>query len=110
MKPGETRKQRLKLAIPNCDLFLRCWSHAASESKWISWEWHTTLEKKRLAAIQPMPLEVPQLAPLPPKLSSPHFNHIYLTVRDARIARARPAARRKTPRPPPDRWRSGVQA
>jgi hypothetical protein len=95
MKPGEDWKQRLEVEIPGSDLFLLFWSRAASDSKWVGWEWRTALEKKGLAAIQPMPLEAPQLAPPPPELSSLHFNDIYLIVRDAELARRRPKAARR---------------
>jgi hypothetical protein len=90
MKPGETWKQRLEAEIPGSDLFLLFWSRAASASQWVSWEWHTALDRKGLAAIQPMPLEAPQVAPPPPELSSLHFNDIYLIVREAELARQPP--------------------
>jgi len=90
MKPGEQWKERLEAEIPRRDAFLLFWSRAASASEWVGWEWRTALDRIGLKAIQPMPLEAPQLAPPPPELSSLHFNDIYLIVRDAEVARQRP--------------------
>jgi hypothetical protein len=87
MKPGESWKQHLEVVIHYSDLFLLFWSRAASSSQWVNWEWHTALEDKGLEAIQPMPLEAPQVAPPPPELSSLHFDDIFLIVRDAELAR-----------------------
>jgi len=90
LKPGDGWKERLEEEIPSRDLFLLFWSRAAAESQWVGWEWRTALDKKGLAAIQPMPLEAPQTAPPPPELSSLHFNDLYLLVRDAELARRKP--------------------
>lgn len=89
LKPGDEWQRRLAQEIPRRDLFLLFWSVNARKSSWVDWEWREALRAKGPAAIQPVPLDSPELAPPPAELSYLHFNDRYLQLRSAALATAR---------------------
>lgn len=91
LTPGEVWKDKLRSEIERRDRFLLFWSVAASESKWVGWEWRRAIELRR--AIQPMPLDDPKRAPLPKQLAKLHGYDKFLVVRDASSQR-RPSRKR----------------
>jgi len=72
LMPGEKFKPQLESQIARRDVFLLFWSRQAASSPWVRWEYTTALERKGLAAILPMPLEDPAIAPPPPELADQH--------------------------------------
>ena len=72
LTPGETFKPQLETQIARGDVFLLFWSRQAASSPWVRWEYTTALQRKGLAAILPMPLEDPAIAPPPPELADQH--------------------------------------
>jgi len=72
LTPGETFKPQLENQIARRDVFLLFWSRQAASSPWVRWEYTTALQRKGLAAILPMPLEDPAIAPPPPELADQH--------------------------------------
>ena len=72
LTPGEAFKPQLEGQIAHRDVFLLFWSRTAAASPWVRWEYTTALERKGLAAILPMPLEDPAIAPPPLELADQH--------------------------------------
>ena len=69
LTPGETFKPQSSTQIAGRDVFILFWSRQAAMSPWVRWEYTTALQRKGLAAILPMPLEDPAIAPPPPELA-----------------------------------------
>lgn len=78
LKAGEQWKKVLKGEIQQRDVFLLFWSRHARVSRWVEWEWKTALRLKRLAGIQPHPLEPPHQAPPPKELERLHFGDAHM--------------------------------
>jgi hypothetical protein len=71
---GQKWKEELRKEIMNRDVLYLFWSKAASESKWVDWEWRCAYQEKGLDYIDPVPLVSPSVIPPPPELSDLHFN------------------------------------
>ena len=74
LRSGEDWGLALRREIEDRDVLFLCWSHNARASKWVEAEWRYALEQKGLDAIEPVPLESPDVCPPPPELNSKHFN------------------------------------
>jgi TIR domain len=94
---GEDWESRLKKELSLREVLLLFWSRNAKASKWVDWEWRTVLRMRGLKAIQPMPIEPPEIA-APPEELAPHMNFRdrYLIAREAalRIAELKAEAKR----------------
>jgi len=74
LRSGQKWEEELKNEIDNRSTFFLCWSKAASESKWVDFEWRYALEKKGDECIEPIPIEPPETCPPPIELQQKHFN------------------------------------
>jgi hypothetical protein len=96
---GEDWEGRLEKELSLREVLLLFWSRNAKASKWVDWEWRTVLRMKGLKAIQPMPIEPPEIA-APPEELAPHMNFRdrYLVAREAalRIAELKAEAKRNS--------------
>lgn len=80
LRSGEDWEQTLFREILRRDILFLCWSHNAKNSPWVDQEWHYALEHKGIQAIEPIPLEPPDLCPPPSELSKKHFNDSLLYI------------------------------
>jgi hypothetical protein len=97
LDPGQRWEQQLFLEIDNCDLFLLCWSDAASRSEWVIKEALYALERQQrdtdsLPDITPVILEGPPPPQRPEALKHLHFNDViaYLIAAEDAQRAARP--------------------
>ena len=74
LRSGEYWENALRAEIERRDVLFLCWSRAARESSWVDKEWHFALENKGLDAIEPVPIEPPELCPPPKELEKKSFN------------------------------------
>lgn len=77
---GQRWEERLYKEIDSRDILFLCWSHNARNSPWVEREWRYALQTKGVDAIEPIPLEQPDLCPPPQELSSKHFNDTLLYI------------------------------
>lgn len=81
LRSGDDWKEQLCSEIHRRDILYLFWSPAACESPQVEWEWRYALEKKGIAAIDPVPL-VPRDEALPPQeLEHLHFDEWTLAYR-----------------------------
>ena len=80
LSSGDFWDKVLKKEILDRDLLYLCWSRNARESEWVEREWRCAYESKGSEAIEPVPLEPPDLCPPPMELSHKHFNDILLYI------------------------------
>lgn len=80
LRSGEDWEQILYQEIHNRDVLFLCWSRHAKESPWVEREWRYALEQKGSDAIEPIPLEQPDICPPPAELSRKHFNDSLLFI------------------------------
>lgn len=59
------------------------WSRNASASPWVRWEYDTARQAKGLAAVIPMPLEDPKIAPPPQEFDDAHMRDRFMVARYA---------------------------
>lgn len=78
--PNEDFKPQLAIQIAARDVFLLFWSRNAMASPWVRWELDTARTNPGIAAILPMPLEDPAIAPPPPGFEEKHLRDRYLTA------------------------------
>ena len=72
---GENWKHRLEQEIKTRDVMYLFWSRAASQSKYVEWEWRLGLQEHGVDFIDPVPLVLPDEVPPPPELAEHlHFN------------------------------------
>jgi hypothetical protein len=71
---GENWKARLAHEIDARDVMYLFWSKAASESKWVTWEWKRGLKMRGISFIDPCPLVEPEVVPPPQELKALHFS------------------------------------
>ena len=94
---GEDWQERLEKELSLREVLLLFWSRNAKASKWVDWEWRTVLHMKGLQAIQPIPIEPPEIA-APPEELAPYMNFRdrFLVAREAalRIAESKAQAAR----------------
>lgn len=74
LRSGDKWQERLAGEIKNCDVLYLFWSKAASESKFVDFEWRTALSLNGKERIDPVPLSPPELVPPPNELNDLHFN------------------------------------
>lgn len=84
LRSGEYWENRLMKEIEKREVLFLCWSVNASKSEWVEREWKTMLDLKGLNAIEPIPLDDPQLCPVPQDLKPLHFDDMELLIRSAR--------------------------
>lgn len=77
---GEDWEQALYREIDRRDILFLCWSRNAQQSPWVDREWRYALAQKGLDAIEPIPLEQPDVCPPPTELSRKHFNDSLLYI------------------------------
>lgn len=81
---GENWEDRLEKELTLREVLLLFWSRNAKASKWVEWEWRTMLRTKGVRAIQPVPIEPPEIAIPPEELASHiNFRDRYLVAREA---------------------------
>lgn len=74
LRSGQRWEDMLKLEIDRHQTLLLCWSKAASNSKWVDFEWRYALERKGEEYIEPIPIDPPEVCPPPEELNKKHFN------------------------------------
>jgi hypothetical protein len=77
---GEEWESVLYRRLDDADILFLCWSKHASNSEWVAREWRYTLQHKGLDAIEPVPIDPPEICPPPTELSSKHFNDSILYI------------------------------
>lgn len=80
LRSGEDWEQTLYREILRRDILFLCWSRNALVSEWVEREWRYALENKGVQAIEPIPLEQPDVCPPPKELWSKHFNDSLLYI------------------------------
>jgi hypothetical protein len=83
LRSGDKWEERIEQEIAQREVFYLFWSRAATQSKWVEWEWRTALRTKGLDHIDPVPLDSPRDAPPPQELTGLHFNDWTLSVKPA---------------------------
>ena len=88
LRPGDRWAERIFEAIDSCDLFILCWSQAASESKWVRKETLYALTRKANDDDAPPDIRPIIIGALPipepwPEISHLHFNDHLAYVRAA---------------------------
>ena len=78
LTPNEAFKPQLEAQIGKRDVFLLFWSRHARDSKWVWWEFETARAKRGMAAILPVPLEDPAIAPPPPGFEEKHLRDRFM--------------------------------
>ena len=73
IKSGEKWQERLAHEIDTRDVMYLFWSQAASDSKWVEWEWRRGLLMRGITFIDPCPLVDPEVVPPPKELKELHF-------------------------------------
>lgn len=80
LRSGEDWEETLYREIRRRDILFLCWSRNAQASPWVEREWRFALENKGVEAIEPIPLEQPDVCPPPRELWSKHFNDSLLYI------------------------------
>ena len=79
LRSGDLWESRLAEEIISKDIFYLFWSRSAAESTWVTKEWQHALANRGLAYIDPVPLEMPDVAPPPEALRALHFGDAFST-------------------------------
>ena len=77
---GQAWETALWDEIDKRDILFLCWSKAAKSSEWVEREWRYALEHKGEDAIEPIPIDSPDVCPPPLELSKKHFNDKMLYI------------------------------
>ena len=80
LRSGENWENTLYREILSRDILFLCWSRNAMASEWVEREWRYALERKGVDAIEPIPLEQPDICPPPTELWNKHFNDALLYI------------------------------
>ncbi len=83
LKANESFKPQLANQIRASDVFMLFWSRNASSSPWVRWEYDTARQAKGIAAVIPMPLEDPKIAPPPQEFDDAHMRDRFMVARYA---------------------------
>ena len=75
LRTGEHWEERLFREIEARDILYLFWSRSAAASEWVNKEWHHALETGGENAVEPVPLEPPEICPPPEELSGRHFDN-----------------------------------
>lgn len=81
LRSGQDWQEKLSRKIDACQVLYLCWSRAAKESEVVDYEWRHAFNTKGPEAIEPVPLEPPQLCAPPKELNNLHFNDLYMMLR-----------------------------
>lgn len=84
LRSGENWAERLYSEIRKRDKLFLCWSRSAARSEWVNREWRCMAEAKGLDAIEPFPLESPDVCPVPEGLEGLHFDDVEVLIRRAK--------------------------
>ena len=79
LQAGDDWDERLKKEVVNRDVLYLFWSENAAESEYVEKEWRLALENRGIDYIDPVPLQIPSVAPPPQDLSALHFADAYAT-------------------------------
>ena len=83
LRSGQHWQAALKEEILRRDVMYLFWSKAASQSKWVNWEWRCALRERGIDFIDPCPLAPPDVVPPPKRLADKlHFNDWELKYMD----------------------------
>lgn len=83
LRSGDNWESRLYAEIDRRDVLYLFWSRAARQSPWVDREWRYAMDQKGLEAIEPVPMEPPDICPPPKELESKHFNDSTLYIINA---------------------------
>ncbi len=83
LRTGDNWEEILYAEIQRRDVLYLCWSHSASQSKWVDREWRYALNQKGEEGIQLVALEPPDKCPPPEELRNMHFNDPLLFIIEA---------------------------
>ena len=81
LRSGQNWKDALYQEILRRDILYLCWSRHAKASEWVEREWRYALEQKGIDAIEPLPLEPPEVCEPPEELKEKHFHDRELAFR-----------------------------
>lgn len=84
LRSGEDWEAALTAEIDRRDILYLCWSHFASQSKWVETEWRYAFDKKGLEYIDPIAIDPPDACPPPEELKQKHFNDKLLYIINAK--------------------------
>lgn len=80
LRSGQRWEDALKDEIRARDVLFLCWSQHARESRWVDMEWRYALENKGEDAIEPIPIDPPDICPPPIELQQKHFHDRMLYI------------------------------
>lgn len=80
LRSGENWEAALMREIERRDTLFLCWSNNARLSPWVDREWRYALAQKGADAIEPIPIDPPDLCPPPEELKSKHFGDSMLYI------------------------------
>lgn len=83
LRSGQAWEPALTAGIEESDVLYLCWSLHARASRWVDAEWRYALANKGLDAIEPIPIDPPELCPPPEELKHKHFNDSLLYIINA---------------------------
>jgi Tfp pilus assembly ATPase PilU len=69
LRSGDDWRERIEREMGRSERLFLFWSAAAAESPWVDFEWRLMLRRRGLGAIDPLLLDPPRRAPLPPELA-----------------------------------------
>lgn len=77
---GDQWEGTLYHKIEQSDTLFLCWSRNAKNSPWVDKEWRYALATKGVEAIEPIPIDPPDVCPPPQELAAKHFNDSLLYI------------------------------
>lgn len=80
LRSGDNWETTLRSEIEKRDTLFLCWSKNAQSSQWVDKEWRYALANKGIEAIEPIPIDPPDICPPPDELKSKHFNDSLLYI------------------------------
>ena len=80
LRSGQSWEEMLWAEIDKRDVLFLCWSLSAKNSPWVEREWRYALEHKGETAIEPIPIDSPDICPPPQELQKKHFNDRMLYI------------------------------
>lgn len=80
LRSGQDWEAALRSEIACRDVLFLCWSRSARDSQWVNMEWRYALQLKGEEAIEPIPIDPPDVCPPPVELLRKHFNDRMLYI------------------------------
>ena len=80
LRSGENWEEVLRAEVERRDVLFLCWSQNSKISPWVDMEWRYAMERKGIDAIEPIPIDPPDICPPPHELQSKHFNDSLLYI------------------------------